>query len=411
MYREKRWVWALGAAVVCAALGAACGPGKPGGAAGPEGRDGVRGGDGVFAPVAPPRPGRAPGPAPAPSGCRPVSFRAIPAAPIPPVGTVQGEDTRALPAARGFVVVRSGVGPARAVAWDADTNRWLDAGPGPETYRRGDTGPMSGGRFMPVGPDHVLLLWRNDSQRPGLQAALADVAAGSFEPISLAGGPDHVGVEGFDAHGRLVVFDRRSLGGGWRFAPRARVWAAVTADGRPAATGAPTVLALGDRVLAFGAGASGAGAVGALYDPETDAWTAIAAGPTPDAAFVTATDDAVFWWSQDAPFHGAVYERSTDRWRDVTSAGAPLARPASGLRLFAFTGSHVVQAEQHPDDHGLPHDPAAVYALDAGSWRRIPIPPTYGDPFALPDGRVVLFGRGSPQPIVIDPRSGLVCTP
>lgn len=395
--------------MLCALVMTACGASPAGEAAEPTAEHGAApAGGALFAPAVPARASTAS--EPAPSACREVGFREIAPAPIPPVG-VLGEDTDVLPAPGGFVVARSGVGPSRAVRWDAASNAWLDAGEGPGTYRDGDVGPMSGGRWMPVGDAHVLLVWRNDSQRPGLQAALADFAARTFERVSLDGGPSSVGLDFVDTAGRLVVFESRSIGGGWRFDPRARVWASVATEGRPPATGAPTVVALGDRVLVFGVGPGGEGAVGALYDPEADRWTPIAPGPTPDAAFVASTGAAVFWWSQDAPFHGGIYERAGDRWRTVTGAGAPLARPASGLSLFAFTGAHVVQAEEHPENHGLPHDPAAVYDVEAEAWRRLPIPPTFGDPYALPDGRVVFFGRGSAQPIVLDPRTGLVCTP
>jgi hypothetical protein len=277
------------------------------------------------------------------------------------------------------------------------------------TWRRGDVGPFSDTRFYPVG-DHVVVLWQNASQRPGVQGALLDVAGARWLPMPLEGGPDSSYVDAVDSAGRLVVAPNRDLTHALRFDPVAGTWAPVDARGAPAVTALSGLVALGDRVLAFGPSAGG-GSAGSLYDPEADAWAPIADGPTPEVGYLAATDDAVFWWSHVDERHGAIWSRARDEWIAVGGPDAPRSHPAGGLDLFAFTGTHVVQAEEHPEDRGRPHDPAVVYDVATRSFRRVPIPPTFAAPIALPDGRVVFLARNGDPAIVLDPASGLVCTP
>jgi hypothetical protein len=345
----------------------------------------------------------------APSACRAVSWRAIPEGPIP--ATVpSGDNLETVALGSRVVVLRSGVGAVQAASWDAASNTWTDAGRGPTTFSRGDAGPFSGAHWLAVG-DHVVLIWRNDSQRLGLQSALLDVAEGDWSELSSSGGPATVGIESVDTAGRLFTTEGHSLATARRFDPRSKTWASVSSDGAPSIGGVPTIVALGDRVLVFGRAPRGEGSVGALYDPQGDSWTPIVPGPTPEVGFVATTDDAAFWWGYTDPRHGGVYERSRDAWTVVEGVDAPTARPASGLDLFAFTGTHLVQAEEHLENRSAPHDPAVVYDVRARRWSRVPIPPTFGTPHALPDGRVVFFGGSTAPAIVVDPRSGLVCVP
>lgn len=309
-----------------------------------------------------------------------------------------------------LVVTRSGMGPTRAVIWDAVANAWHDAGAGPITYRDGDTGPFSAPRFLPAG-DFVVMLWRNDGQRPGVQGRLIDVRAARWDALPLEGGPSTDAIDGVDSAGRLVAFEDGSLGAGWRFDPRAGVWARVSTEGLPAIGGRPTIVALGDRVLALGTGPGGEGSVGALYDPEADRWTPIADGPTPEAGFVAARSDALFWWAFTDARHGALYDRGSDRWQTLGGGDAPTIRPTAPMPTWAFTGDYLVTTEDHPESRALPRDPAVVYDVRAQRWSRLPIAPTFGLAYALPDGRAVFFGHGSEPPVVVDPARGLVCTP
>jgi hypothetical protein len=386
---------------VFAVFALGCGAAVPS-AAHPEGSAA----DGRFAAFAPrPRP-RVTAAAP-PSACRPASGRAIPDAPLAYASLQAGEHLETYVLGTRLVAIVHGMGRAPAAIWDSVTNTWTDPGPGPVTWRPGDTGPFSDTRFYPVG-DHVVVLWQNASQRPGLQGALLDVARAAWLPLSLEGAPDTPYFDGHDSAARLVAFATGSLGDARRYDPAANVWASVATDGMPPIVHPVTTVALGDRVLAFGPSAAGP-AVGALYDPERDAWTPISEGPPAEVGFLAATDDAVFWWSHGDERHGAIWSRTHDAWTLVGGEGAPYSH-AVGERLFAFTGAHVVQAEEHMEDRGRPRDPAVVFDVAAGAFRRIPITPTFASPIALPDGRVVFFAGGQPA-LVLDPASGLVCTP
>lgn len=355
------------------------------------------------------RPRVRPEPSPAPAACRAPTARAIPDAPLAYASLQAGEHVETFTVGARLVVLVHGMGRTPAAIWDAATNRWSDPGPGPVTWRAGDTGPFSDTRFYPVG-DHVVVLWQNESQRPGLQGALLDVAAARWLPLSLEGAPGSPYFDGLDSEGRLVAVSGGDLTHARRFDPVANQWAPVSAEGVPPMVSEATVVALGDRVLTFGPSTRGVG-VGALYDPERDEWSPIAEGPLPEVGFVATAGDAVFWWSHRDERHGAIWSRARDAWIEVGGADAPHAHPASGLALFAFTGSHVVQAEEHPEDRGRPHDPAVIFDVARGAFRRVPITPTFAAPIALPDGRALFVGRSGEPTTVLDPATGLVCTP
>ena len=120
----------------------------------------------------------------------------------------------------------------------------------------------------------------------------------------------------------------------------------------------------------WGGDVSGEDTSGAIYDADSNRWTAVARTPGMDRIGVAAvwSGNHVLIWGgndltgNDAFRDGLAYDPDADRWSDIPNA--PI---AGGLAVGAWTGSEllVVSSQAH----------AAAWNPVAGIWRRLPDPP------------------------------------
>jgi hypothetical protein len=135
---------------------------------------------------------------------------------------------------------------------------------------------------------------------------------------------------------------------------------------------------------------------GLAYNPLTDSWRVISAGPEPrNFSTLVAADDKVVVWggisaaSGDWLADGWSYDPATDRWSELP--GGPLS--ARIRHVAAWTGEEMIVAGGQDRD-GLLSDGAA-FSPATGRWRAIaPLPAPTGGAAAAATGRYLLILEG-----------------
>ncbi|NOY94537.1 MAG: hypothetical protein GXP55_25450 [Deltaproteobacteria bacterium] len=170
----------------------------------------------------------------------------------------------------------------------------------------------------------------------------------------------------------------RALNDGRRFDPVANAWSYMTNGGAPSARTQHGALWTGTEMIIWGgAGDDGALGDGAAYNPATNTWRPVSAtgAPSPRSRFAMVwTGSEMIVWGGDggsgarALGDGAIYDPSSDRWRPMSTAGAPAARSTSE---HVWTGSELIIWAGRGPTAGLGSADGAVYNVATDSWRPI----------------------------------------
>lgn len=195
-------------------------------------------------------------------------------------------------------------------------------------------------------------------------------ATGTWRGITLTGGPTGSITCAVWTGSEMLVWPSRN-NQGHRYDPVADTWTKMSTVGIPSPSYSPVVVWTGSRLLVW------SGIDGASYDPATDLWTpmSIVGAPSVRVApkFAWTGTELIVWgglfqspWSYSpTPVDtGAIYSPSTDTWRPMSAAGAPLTMSSCAV----WSGTELIVWSSSPMTGGR-YDPVA------NVWRSISTPP------------------------------------
>lgn len=206
-----------------------------------------------------------------------------------------------------------------------------------------------------------------------------------------------------------------ALATGARFVPGGKgKWRPVTSDGAPLPREGVAVQGLGGRMVVWGGkepGFDGHVGTGSVYDPGADVWKPMSEAGAPAARVGFSSVWTGKRWFVWGGFHhvqvgtrvtgryladGALYDPGTDTWSAVASEGAPTPRRDA---LAAWTGSKVVvwggceetETLCDPTGTGALYDPASNRWTAMSSEGAPDLERPAADPVYV-NGRIVVFG-------------------
>lgn len=158
------------------------------------------------------------------------------------------------------------------------------------------------------------------------------------------------------------------------------VWSTIATDGAPAARGEPAFAWTGSRLLVWGGrGAGGYLSDGAIYDPGVNAWSVMTTSNAPSArayTFSAWTGGHFVVWGGAAgggstlsrTFNdGAVYDPQTNTWTAMPSNAAPSAR-MTDFNTAIWTGSRVIIWGGYDPTKNAYDSGGSLYDPLANSW-------------------------------------------
>lgn len=225
------------------------------------------------------------------------------------------------------------------------------------------TGGPTAGLLQPVAiVDGSVILWGGSGPCGTAGAcgdgARFDLAAGRFVAMAGSGAPTprflHTAVS---AAGQMLVWGGAGCGGpscgdGAAYDPASDHWNALAGAGAPASRGWHTAISTGDEMIVWGGEDDVSRQLlgdGARYDVRRGVWQAVSTDGAPAArryhsAVWTGTEMLIWGGDRSATTDdglgdGAAYRPATDRWRGLSSTGAPTARWA---HTAVWTGKQMI---------------------------------------------------------------------
>lgn len=260
-----------------------------------------------------------------------------------------------------WTVVLSGCSTSCASVPVAPRDAGDSGGAGTWRLIDGAGGPTAGLLQPAVLGDGAVLLWGGSGPCGDAGAcgdgARFDLAAGQFVAMTAAGAPAprylHTAVW---AGGEMLVWGgacgSSSCGDGAAYDPARDRWSALAAAGAPAPRGWHTAVFTGREMIVWGGQDAPSRKLfgdGARYDAKQAAWRAMAGAGAPAArryhAAVWTGSEMVIWGGDrsatrdDGFADGAAYDPAADRWRALSTRGAPAARWA---HTAVWTGKQMI---------------------------------------------------------------------
>jgi N-acetylneuraminic acid mutarotase len=171
-----------------------------------------------------------------------------------------------------------------------------------------------------------------------------------------------------------------NMNDGGRYDPAANSWKPVNQTGAPSGRSQFPSIWTGSEMLVWGgAGDDGQNrGDGARYNPSTDAWTPIAMNGAPqgrvDHAAVWMGTEMFLWgggtfdgtYFDDSLNTGGRYDPAADKWRTITTVGAP---PAAAQAVAAWTGREIIVWGGQEYKTGATTNTGGRYDPVLDSWR------------------------------------------
>lgn len=211
----------------------------------------------------------------------------------------------------------------------------------------------------------------------------ATSGVGSWSPVSLDGAPaasaGHSAV--WTGTEMLVWGGVTGTSGGYRYDPVANTWKPMSSINAPSPRSGHSAVWTGKEMIVWGGQVGSAYTWlndGARYDPLTDTWHSLGVGNAPEAraghSAVWSGGRMLIWGGRNGDFAptypavGGVYDPATDTWSAMSTVDAPLGRTGqaavwTGDEMVVWGGIHTII----PDDHLL--SSGGRYDLVSNSWR------------------------------------------
>lgn len=175
-----------------------------------------------------------------------------------------------------------------------------------------------------------------------------------------------------------------AFGDGARYDPATDTWQPISSVGAPTPRAGHVAIWTGSKMIIWG-GSGGAPAFanlnsGAIYDPATDSWTAMALSGAPSArggaSAVWTGTEMIIWGGDGGQWNeflgdGARYNPVTNIWSPVSTAGAPVGRHG---HTAIWTGSAMlVWGGNVGNVDPLVTNTGGIYTPSSDSWTAIPM--------------------------------------
>jgi hypothetical protein len=233
--------------------------------------------------------------------------------------------------------------PAGAVVWFEDGAAPDGFTRRPHAMSR-DIGAWEKAPDMPDGVEDVacdvwtgaeILCWNDDRFASNLSGASYDVNGESWRLMSTSGAPSmRSSRSAVWAGSEMIVWGGWDASGstntGGRYDPAADSWTATSTTNAPTARTGHAAVWTGSEMIVWGGG----DASGGRYVPTTDSWTAMSTANAPSVKsdqFVVWMEDALLVWGgrisgSDTYTYtttGSIYDPATDAWTAISADGAP----------------------------------------------------------------------------------------